>query len=141
MLRKITHRDSTQVNIYEHDQEKDAKRVIIVGGEMPKFDIALPEQKIQTIEVPVIVKELQFKEVDRIIIQKELQIEKVEIPVIIQKTEVITIEKPVIVKEIEFKEVEKQVIVYRTEYKDLTKWVSALLAIQVLTSIILLLKK
>jgi|694.fasta_scaffold00313_39 hypothetical protein len=144
MSRKITLRDYNQITAFEHDESLDAKRVIVVGGEMPTFNIPelkMPEiQKIEVpviitqkelqverIEVPVIVKETEIKEIEKqvIVLQKEWQVERVEIPIVQKEIEVI--EKPVILKEI--------------VQQDLPSWIKALLAAQALISLIMLLKK
>jgi hypothetical protein len=149
MDKKVTLRDYNQINAHEHQEDLNAKRVVIVGGELPEFnisnikipDIKIPDFEVKTIEiptiiiqkelqieqVPVIVKEFEIKEIEKpvIIVQKELQIERVEIPVVQKELEII--EKPVIIKEV--------------EYKDLPSWVKVLLVAQALISIITLLKK
>lgn len=139
--RKITHADPQQIAQRAFEENLDANRVVIVGAEMPELkfsDIKFPQpekievpvfiKQFETLEVPVVVKQIEYREIEKPIIvsQKELQIERVEIPVVIQKTEVQVIEKPVIIKE--------------TEYKDLPKGVMICLAVQSITSILLLLK-
>lgn len=139
--RKITHADPQQILQRAFEEDLDANRVIIVGAEMPELkieNIKFPEQQrieipvfikeFEKVEVPVIVKEIEYREIEKpiTIVQKELQIEKVEIPVVIEKTQIQIIEKPVIIKEI--------------EYKNLPKGVMLCLAVQAITSIILLLK-
>jgi hypothetical protein len=151
-MEKLTSRDHTQVPLYEHDEKNDAKRVIIVSGEMPEFkmgEIKFPEMQIQKVEVPFPVKEYEKLEVPVIIkeyeqitntqIIKEQEIKIVEVPKYITLIKHETIEIPVIVKETEFKEIHIPVV--NTEYKDFPIWLKACVAVQALTSLILLLKK
>lgn len=119
---KYTQRDGSQIERYEHDENVDAKRVIIVGGllgdikldanvKMDKVEellselnkkesgkVIIQESRIEKVEVPVIVKETSIErvEIPTIILQKEVVIEKIEVPVIVKETVIQTIEIPVI---------------------------------------------
>ena len=116
----MSNRDGSQIERFEHDEEKNAKRVIVVGGllgdvtldanvKMDKVEelltelnkkesgkVIIQETKVEKVEIPVIIKEsvLERIEIPTIIIQKE--IERVEIPVIVKETVVEKIEIPVI---------------------------------------------
>jgi hypothetical protein len=148
---KITTRDANQVHTYEHDDALRAKRVIIVGGEMPEFkmpeinfsDIKFPEQKIQIIEVPVIVEKEKIVYVDKPIIVEKIVYERIEIPVVVKETIYEKVEStqsntsiPSIV------EVEKVVFVpqIQVEYKEFPVWIRVCLVTQILVSLIMLLK-
>ncbi len=105
----MTLRDPNQIVSEEHDELNNAKRVIIVGGEMPEFKVGqvstggfTPPEVIK-IEVPVIVKELEIKEIEKQIpiISTELKIEKIEVPVLVKEIHVEKIEVPIIIKEYE----------------------------------------
>lgn len=104
-MEDVTQRDVNQISKYEHDQEHNAKRVVIVGGsfEVPKYEHPLNlQQEVRVIEVekPIIVKEYEVK-----IVEVEKQV-LVQVP---SEIRVVEVEKPVIViqKEIETKEVLK----------------------------------
>jgi hypothetical protein len=118
----MTLRDPNQIVSAEHDELNNAKRVIIVAGEMPEFKmpqtlnssvtpevlkievpVIVKETQIEKIEVPVIIKEPEIKIVEVPIIVKEIQIEKVEIPIIIKEYEKITL--PAETREVISKEV------------------------------------
>lgn len=104
--RQMTSLDTNQLPRYTYDEEYNAQRVIIVGGEdLSPFKESgvnsLPGQKNEArIEyIPV------------------TTVEKIEIPTIIKEIEVRTIEIPIIVVETKILEIEKRIIV--TEYKEI----------------------
>ena len=99
--------DPGQLPTYTFDEENDAQRVILVGGEGLSIKAEIPQQEIKVIEVPtqVIVKEIEIKEIEKPVIIKETQIVRIEVPVIVKEIEIKEIEKQVIVKEIEIKEI------------------------------------
>lgn len=145
-----TLKDPNQIVCAEHNEDLNAKRVVIVGGEMPQFtmpEIKMPEIKMADfkfpefvkVEVPVIVqqKEIQVVEIPVQIVTKEVQIVETQVVVVQKELQIEKIEVPTLVKE--FEVIEKSVIV--TEYKDIPKWIKALLIVQALVSIISLLKK
>lgn len=139
-----TNKDPNQCTTSEHDEILNAKRVIIVGGQipefrMPKFEAPLaiaPEPKviIERIEVPLIVEKEVLVYIDKpVIVEREkLIIEKIEVPVIQYQTKVEVVEKIV----------EKPVFITvpQVEYKDLPKWLKICLAAQIFGTIIMLLK-
>lgn len=157
-----TLRDPNQILVAEHDPENDAKRVIIVAGEYPTFkmptidfsSMKMPDLKFPEflkVEVPVIVPEIKIIEVPIPVITTEVKI--VEVPTYVTTTEIKIIETqvvvpqkelqierveiPIVIKEIEI--VEKPVLI--TEYKNIPNLIKILLIVQVLISIISLLKK
>lgn len=139
----MSYADPTQIVQREFDEQLDAKRVVIVGGEMPVFNIQKnlqQEVRIERIEVPQIIiqKEIQVVEIEKIVIQKEIQIEKVEIPVILKEIQEIIREVPVIQHEIRM--VEVPVVVKEIQVKDMSKLVKCAIAVHALTTTLLLLK-
>lgn len=116
----LTQRDANQIIQHTHDEEHNANRVFLVNGlnldtkeisstlgktlqdvigkinfnPQPIGSPALAPS-IQTIEVPVIVK----------------QYEMIEKPVYIHETKIVEIEKPVIVEVVKYIEIEKQILV------------------------------
>lgn len=135
----LTHRDHNQIVAAEHSELDNAKRVIIVGGEMPEFklgDIKFPETQVQKIEVPVIVKETQIVEVPTII--KEVEIIRVEVPIIVKEIVEVIKEIPIIQTKVEL--IEKPIIITQIEHKDLPIWIKICLVAQILISIISSLK-
>lgn len=121
----LTNRDPNQIHQFEHDDQSNAKRVVVVGQELnidsskiaeslgkaieklnfqmpiqPKADstertIFIPQIEIKTVEIPVIVKEIEYREI--------------QVPVIVEK--IVTVEVPVIIKEIEYREIEKPIVI------------------------------
>jgi hypothetical protein len=167
MSDKMTLRDPSQIDRYEHEENHDARRVYIVGGNIPDVRLQVPDIKVnidaektvvQTVEVPTIVKETVIVPVDKIV----KEVEKIEVPVIVKDIEKIHI--PTILKQTEFQEVQKVVtetrverievpvpqivhldkVVTNTEYKDLPKTLLIVIAVQatvsIITSLIMLLK-
>jgi len=142
-MRQVSYADPTQIVQREFDEKLDAKRVVIVGGEMPVFNVqgsSQQEIRIERVEVPQIIvqKEVQVIEVEKIIIQKELQIERVEIPVILREVQEIIREVPIVQHEIRMLEV--PVVVKEIEYREMSKLVKCAIAVHALTTTLLLLK-
>lgn len=141
----ITQRDPLQTALYEHNEEHNAKRVVLVGGELPPVQVDMSNfkmepQQVQVIEVPrtevVTVREVEIREIQvpYIIIQKEF----VEVPVIIKEVVEVIREVPVVQTKVEL--VDKPIIIRDTEYKDLPKGLVICLVAQVVVSMIMLLK-
>lgn len=142
-MRNISHADPSQIIQREFDEQLDAKRVVIVGGEMPVFNIQKnlqQEVRIERIEVPQIIiqKEIQVVEVEKIVIQKEVQIEKIEVPFVVTEIKEVIKEVPVIQHEIRM--VEVPVVVKEIQVKDMSKLVKCAIAVHALTTTLLLLK-
>lgn len=145
-MRNISHADPSQIIQREFDEQLDAKRVVIVGGEMPVFNVQpsinqmQQEVRIEKIEVPTIIvqKELQIVEVEKILIQKEVQIEKIEVPFVVTEIKEVIKEVPVIQHEIRM--VEVPVVVKEIQVKDMSKLVKCAIAVHALTTTLLLLK-
>ena len=111
---KLTGLDSKEIPRYTYDEGNQSNRVTIVAGDLNgitdsikeglkdlKIDI-LPQKESNTIEIPVIVKEIQIVEIP--VIVKELEIREVIKTIVLQPQEIlkiVEIEKPIIVKEFE----------------------------------------
>jgi len=118
--RKLTGLDASQVPRYTFDENKSATRVVVVGGEMPQFNVdakfAPPvEKEIKTIEIPVIIKEQILEKIEIPVIIKETEIREVHIPnyLTFEKLQIVEVEKPIVVKE--FERIEVPVIVTQKE--------------------------
>lgn len=153
---KLSQYDPNQIVRMGFDDDQRAQRVILIGGEMPEIKMGSPQSvRIERIEVPTIIKEIDIREVkvaSQIIVQKEIQIERIEVPqIIIQKElQIERVEIPIIVKEFveiikeipivqhEVKFIEKEVYVDRIVQKDLPKWIKFALVTQVMVSILMM---
>lgn len=114
---ELTQRDPVQIERREHEEELDAKRVTIVGGDFGianavkdglkglKFDMSASNPQI--VEKPFIVKEIEYREVEKPVIVTQIQYKEVEKQVIVKEIEYREVEKPVIVKEVEYREINK----------------------------------
>ena len=155
-----SHRDNIEINQHEHDEELEAKRVVIVGGEfkldtdkisksletalskatfdfgpLGKSEVTTNSVEVQVIKVPEIVKETEIKVVEVPIQTFVPQIQIVEVPKIVIETKIIEVEKPVIIEKIQTVYIDKP-IVGETVYKT-NKFSIALLAISILANIAL----
>ena len=129
---RLTHFDPNQMANLAFDGGKDAFRVSVVDGITVSVEnLNIPELKmgeqlkVQTIEVPNIIKEIEKVEVPVII----KEIERVEVPVIIKEVEVITVEKPIIIPEIKIVEVEKPIIVKEIQYLESNSKIPTLITV------------
>lgn len=96
------------------DDHKDALRVSIIDGlELKVENLSIPEFKFPE-QAPIVIKEIEVKEIRVPEIIREIQIERVEIPVVTKEIQIVQIEKPIIVPEIRIIEIEKPVIVKET---------------------------
>jgi len=134
MKHALTQLDNTQLPRYMYDDEMQAQRVVVVGGDF-KVNAQVEqapqiETRIEKIEVPVIVKEVQEIKIPEII--KEVQIERIEIPVIVKEVELQVIKTEVVVTKPEIVQVEKPVFIDR--YHQLPKWAYACMALQAVSS-------
>ena len=139
--RPLCHDDPFIITQREHDPVLGAKRVVIVGGEMPSFNVqgsTSTDTKIQIVEVPTIVKETQIVEVEKVIVKTEVQVVQVEVPVIIEKIVEVIREVPVIQHEI--KMVEVPIIVREVQIREMSNLVKGFLAVNSLAITILLIK-
>lgn len=142
----LTNLDPNQISRYSFDENLRASRVVIVGdqGYTGTSNIS-GERYIKPeplyIEKPVIVTQIEYREV--------------EIPKIVTQIEYKEIQVPVIVKEIEYKEIVKEIPVEKTVYKEIEKpvfidklvkdsfpsWLKICFAIQTLAFILIAIKR
>lgn len=140
--------DNNMISRLEHDDDTDAKRVIIVGGIVPdfkfpdNFTINQPQQsqeiRIVEVEKPIIIKEqeLQIVEVEKQVIVYQDKIQIVEKIVNIPTIEYKEIEKPIFIDRIQVVEVEKPIIIEKTIEK-LAGWVYPVIISQAASLIIM----
>ncbi len=154
MFRHPSSRDPNQIVQYSHDEDQNAQRVVLVGGDfgiaeavkesLKDFKIDLisqpsaPQFWPNEIEKEVIVKEYVTLTVPQIIKEQEFKVIETERLVTIIEPRIIEIEKPILIKETEVKVIEQQVII--KEVKDLDKLIKLLLIAQAVTLVIVLLK-
>jgi hypothetical protein len=121
----LTNRDPHQITQFEHDNENNAKRVVVVGQEINIDSAKIAEsleKALSNIKVDLSQgssnKEVQIQvvEIEKQVFVPQIQYEKVEVPVIVKETQIVEVEKiiyidrmirvevPVIVKEIEIRE-------------------------------------
>lgn len=145
----LSNRDPNQIQQFEHDQDTNAKRVIVVGQEFNidssmlaeslgkavkeslnsltipslegKVDNSIPT--IIEVEKNIFIPQVEIKTIEVPVIIKEIEYREIEKPIIIEK--IVTIEKPIIIKEIEFREVIKE--------KDFPKWHKVCMVIQAIS--------
>lgn len=118
---KLTQLDNSQISKMVFDEENDAQRVIIVSGEVPDVTVSVDPKAItdaiikglesfkgetkttvasstvQTIEVPVIVKEIVIERIEVPVIVKEIEYREIKVP--FETIRTVEIEKPIIIKE------------------------------------------
>lgn len=131
---QLTQLDTDQIHKATFEEAHDAQRVILIGGELKidpstftdavkegfkNLNIEFPKNpeleirekpvfipKIERIEIPVIVKEIEYREIEKHIIVEKIV--TIETPTIIKQIEYREIEKPIIVKEIQTVEIIKE---------------------------------
>lgn len=119
---KLTQLDSAEIPRYTYNEDNRAIRVEVINGKEPfgiaakvpeghlnivEHHIPIIETKIERIEVPVIVKELEIKEIEKQVIIKEQEINIIKVPEYITKIEYKTIEVPIVIKEKEIVYIDK----------------------------------
>lgn len=117
---RLTQRDSYQISQNEHDEQLNAKRVTLVGTDLTDFKNNLNDAltgALKNIKVDVQAK-TENKEQQ---IVKEVEYREIEKPVIVKEIEYREIEKPVIVKEIEYREIPVPRLMESTLYKEIEK--------------------
>lgn len=144
-MRQRSYADPNQIVQREFDEQLDAKRVVIVGGTVPEFNVQLndfirqnksEDVKIEKIEVPTIIKETQIIEVPTII--KEIQIVEIEKPIVVKEVQEVIKEIPIIQQQVKL--VEVPVVIKQVEYKEMSNLAKACLVVHGLATTILLLK-
>lgn len=114
---KITSASTDQIHGREHQEDHDARRVFVVGG---NFNIKANLEQPQA-AAPIVIKEIEFKEIEKVITINtvETKIERIEVPVIIPSIQFV--DRVVVVKEVEFKEVIKHVPIVETKIETIEK--------------------
>lgn len=137
--------DPDQITRMGFDDKLRAHRMVVIGADFQTGTIPVQTDptntKIERVEIPFPVKEIEIREVHIPTIVKEIEVVKIEVPVVHKEIEIVRVEVPVVVKQIEVQTLEKPVFVTQTEYKDLPIWAKVCLAVQTLTLLIILLKK
>jgi hypothetical protein len=144
MKKTMSEFDSNQITRLGFDDELSAHRMVLVNA--PRFTESVnnldapASTKIERIEVPVPIKELEIREIHIPVIVKEIEIKEIQVPVIVKETVIERVEVPVIIKESVTNTENKQLDIQVVE-KDLPNWIKIVIAAQFLTSILMLLKK
>lgn len=100
--RKISQLDNNQISKLVFDEENEAQRVVIVSGNVPDVKVDVDPSSITN----AIMKGLEGFKVDQASVPwSPSLIQTVEVPVIVKETVIERIEVPVIVKEIEYREI------------------------------------
>lgn len=148
---KLSQLDVNQMHQKTFDEDNDAVRVLLVGGDITEEiknsitqafgEIKLPEFKYNPPEAPILQPatiiqqpEIQIKEIQVPTIIKEIEIKEVQVPVVTQKVEFI--EKPIIIKETVFQEIPKYIVQEKLE--KFPSWLKIVLIAQSLSMIGLL---
>ena len=124
MSRQWSQKDGDQIVRAEHDDEHDAKRVVIVGGEAPKINVTIDTNKVHETIMRAMEKSINSKPKydENVQVKQEIQTITVEKPYIVEKIEYREIEKPYIVEKIQYKEIEKHIITPQLiEYREIEK--------------------
>lgn len=108
-MMKPSQLDPDQIAKYGFDEALQAHRMVLVAGQSPTVNMVQTEPSVsrfQTIEVPVIIKETEIKEikVPQIILQPEVKVVEIikEVPVIVKETIIKEIEVPKIIIQKEY---------------------------------------
>jgi hypothetical protein len=117
--RVVTKIDHTQVDRYEHDEQYDAKRVVIVGGDFDTSGIVSAiEEKLSNLTIKVdaqpSVVQPQITEpqiIEKTVVVTEYKTIEVEKPIIITEYRMVEVEKPFVIDRVVYREVEKPVMV------------------------------
>jgi hypothetical protein len=145
-----SHEDPGAIEQRVFDESLNAKRVILVGGFPSNFNtsverISAPEIRIERVEVPVIIEKEKIVYIDKpFIVEKEITV-YVDKPVIVERIVEVKSEPIIEIKKehsIEYVDrfIEKPTIITQTEYRDLPKWARICLAVQFVSTFIVLLK-
>ena len=132
---ELTDIDKDQLPKYTYSQKHNAQRVIMVGGENIQIEAKFPENfnmepKIIHVEKPVIVKEIELREVEKPVIIEREKISFVDRPVIVKEIEVREIVKEVPVYLERIVEVEKPVIIEKEKFIEFPKWLKLVFILQ-----------
>lgn len=132
MSNTLTQKDPNQISRSEHDENNDAKRVVLVGGGDIKLtaNMSRVEDKLdeiieaykknysdyqirslpnnnatpeRIIQIPNIIKEIEIREIEKPTIIKEIEYREIEKHIFIEK--IVTVEVPIFIEKIQIKEV------------------------------------
>jgi hypothetical protein len=112
---KLTQLDLHQIQKRSFDEENDAQRVTIIGGNVPDVKVNVDPSAI-TNAVKAGFSGLTFpvQPVQQQSTQTVTQIQRIEVPVIVKETIIERVEIPTIVKEVVYKEIKMPVETIRT---------------------------
>jgi len=143
---ELSSMDPNQIQRYQHSEKHNAQRVIVVGGQMDiKVDAQFPEFKFpepqapQIIEKPIIVKEIEIREIEKPIYIKEIEIREIEKPIYIKEIEIKEVIKEVPMIQEKIVMVEKPIIVEKEKFSEFPKELKFLLMAQAIAMFGLLL--
>lgn len=115
---KLSQLDANQREQRMFDEKYDAQRVRLVASDLADINEGLKEaiqNKIDSIEIkfpqpmldskPIVVKEIEYKEIEKQVIVEKVVYKEIEKPYVIQVTEYKEIEKQVVVEKIVYKEI------------------------------------
>jgi hypothetical protein len=145
---KRSNKDWQQTLVYSHNDDTNAMRVEVVGGgdiagsvkeglveAMKGFKIDLstpPTTAPGCIEIPKIITEVQIKEVP--VIVKEIEIREIQVPIIVKEYQIHESVLPVVKTEIQY--IDRPIIVEKTTTSD-NKVLNKLILIQTICLILL----
>jgi hypothetical protein len=117
MKHEITNLDVNQITRYTFDEEHQATRVVITGAELGDIQVSMDTEKMETLlgDIKSGMEADRNKPLATTVPETKTVIQTIEVPVILKETEIVKIEQQVIVKEIEYREIEKPIIVMQTE--------------------------
>lgn len=134
---KVTSLDFNQYSARMYDSEKDAQRVVLVGGENLTINADISSQsqsskiEIREIKVPEIIKQIEIKETKVPEIIKEIEIREIKVPEIIREVQIKEIQVPVVTQELKIIEVPTVILkpeyiekyIPMVEYKEIEKFI------------------
>lgn len=137
---KLTALDPNQITQYSFDENLRANRVVIVG-DAPVFNTESHTLSDPIyIEKPVVVTQIEYKEIQVPHVIKEIEYKEIEKPYIVKEIEYREIVKEVPVERVVYKEIEKPIIVKETSFNDFPIWLKICFAIQTLAFILIAVK-
>lgn len=141
---KLTDLDTQQITRYSYDEANRAMRIVNVGAASEIHSPIATQNgtKIERIEVPVIVKELQIERFETQVIVKEIEYREIEKPVYIKEVQVLEVQVPVVVKETKIERVEIPVVHKEVQIIQVDKInYKMLMAIQAITLVLIVISR
>jgi len=151
----LTQLDTDQIHKRKFDDNLDADRVVLVGGDniritvdtdqitnsikdgLKNIKIDQKESNIQIIEKNVFIPQIEIREIEKQVIVKEIEYRTIEVIKYIEVPKIIEYEKPIVVQEIKTIEVLKD-----RDYPFILKFAAILQAVSIVALLIInLLKK